>query len=156
MARPARRECEPRRWRADDGSRSFRVEGTCDARRRDLAEERDGRRERRVVREPPPDPCDLVPRGVERLRARAREVDLQNERRATRAAPQGREDAPAPEPRDDDGVAQVLGQPALRRVRRRRGRRARRGVAHVFFFALPRPESLSRGAQLQKVPLASE
>ena len=71
-ARPARGECEPRRWRADDGSRSFRVEGTCDARRRDLAEERDGRRERRVVREPPPDPCDLVPRGVERLRARAR------------------------------------------------------------------------------------
>ena len=84
-----------------------------------------------MVREPPPDPCDLVPRGVERLRARAREVDLQNERRAPRAAPQGREDAPAPEPRDDDGVAQVLGQPALRRVRRRRGRRARRGVAHV-------------------------
>ena len=102
-----------------------------------------------MVREPPPDPCDLVPRGVERLRARAREVDLQNERRAPRAAPQGREDAAAPEPRDDDGMAQVLGQPALRRVRRRRGRRARRGVAHVSCLQLTARLDQARARVLQ-------
>ena len=92
-----------------------------------------------MVREPPPDPCDLVPRGVERLRARAREVDLQNERRAPRAAPQGREDAAAPEPRDDDGMAQVLGQPALGASGVVAA--AVRGAALPVFFCLPRPEA---------------